>query len=105
MTAGLIERVLMEYPNSVAVSAIKQEGLNALTNCLAQHLVKWRQHGYWLIPQSEGTRIAEIYDHGEVVRVEYIDASVKIEGYVPWYLHGKLKQWSLKINELNENNS
>lgn len=93
---GLIKRVRTEYPDSVTISAATHQGLDALMERIARDLHKWRQPGQWLIPQSEGALIAEIHTHGEVTRLDYIEAAVRIEAMLPWFLHGKLERYALK---------
>ena len=94
--SGLVNRVVVEYPGSVVISAVMRKGLEALMERIGRCLHRWRQPGRWLIPQSQGPLIAEIHAMGEVTRVDYEDSVVRIEAMLPWFLHGKLQRFCLK---------
>jgi GTP-binding protein HflX len=72
-----------EYPNSVAISALKGDGINDLLTKVNQHLYElYSPITVWL-PYSEGGLISLIHEQGQIEREEHSQGGVRIYGKVP----------------------
>ncbi len=74
---GGVERVAVR-PGAVAVSAITQEGLDALLAAIDQRIAAGMELADYAIPPTDGARLAWLYQHGEVVERRDNDAAVHV---------------------------
>jgi GTP-binding protein HflX len=74
---GGVERVAVR-PGAVAVSAITQEGLDALLAAIDQRIAAGMELADYAIPPADGARLAWLYQHGEVVERRDNDAAVHV---------------------------
>jgi GTP-binding protein HflX len=72
-----------EFPNSVAVSALKGDGISDLLTLVNEHLYEMYTPITVYLPYSEGALISLIHEQGQVEREEHSQSGIKIYGKVP----------------------
>lgn len=90
---GLIERVLSQYPHSVAISAAKGEGIDSLLQEIASRLLADRQEVTFRIPQEEAALVSEIHREGYVQKTTYRGNYIYLVARVSEKLAGRLKTY------------
>lgn len=90
------ERILREYSDGVAISALTGEGLGELCFRLLNLLGDSREYIKVAIPQREGHILWEIYERGEVLRKSYEREDIVLEARVNKSLAHKLKAYIVK---------
>jgi GTP-binding protein HflX len=79
----VIQRAKNAFNASVAVSALKKEGLEGLINSILPHIASLMATVKIEIPQSDAKTLNLIYENGRVISREYKGDSVLIEAEVP----------------------
>jgi GTPase len=90
---GSGQRLRLEYPKTVAVSALTGEGLDRLAEMMMEELSRLRQQVHLRLPQSEYQLMSEIMEHGEVIQQEYEGNDILVEARVAPELIYKLKPY------------
>jgi GTP-binding protein HflX len=99
LVQGELEKLLAEWPNSVAISAQTGEGVPEL---LAR--IKDMCQGFLLpvvlaVPYAESHLVEECYRSGRVLSAEYQESAVLIRAEVSQKLHNKLQQYAVASQE------
>jgi GTP-binding protein HflX len=89
-----IQKLRMEYPRSVQVSALTGEGLNELFLAMMEVLKNQRQRIVLRLPQSEYHLIASALKEGTVFTQEYIENDVVIDVELPFLFAQQLHQYA-----------
>ena len=79
-----------EYPNAVALSARRGEGLLDLQNMVDEVLRKRMLHVDVLIPYSQSEIVALVHEHGFLELEEHNDQGTHIVGWLPLKLAGRV---------------
>jgi len=74
---------LENFPNAIAISALKGIGLPELLNIVSERLFSTFEHLRVMIPYQHGALISLFHELGQVERFEHVRGGVKIEGKVP----------------------
>lgn len=92
---------IANFPNSVAVSALKGIGLERLLEVIAHQLFETFVPFQVSIPYGEGAILALIYEHGHIEQVDHRLDSVNIRGSMPLRFFAQLQPFILqkKITE------
>jgi GTP-binding protein HflX len=88
---GLIERQMSRYGNAVAISALKQVGLEELIHKITVLLGKRTTAIHIFIPQDKIKLLYLIYNEGRVIKKTYRAGGVYIEAVVPVVVEERLK--------------
>jgi GTPase len=91
----LMETYLKRFPGSVAISALKGEGVARLVQALQEALSSWRLRSHFRISTSESALIAEIHRVGHVLELKYEGDDAIIVAHVPPELAHKLKRYAV----------
>lgn len=75
----LIRRLVAEFDNSVAISAITGEGMNDLMNAIVRQVKAVLGAVKILIPYSDQGLLQECYDFGRVQKAEYREDGIYVE--------------------------
>ena len=89
-----IQRLRMEYPRSVQVSALTGEGLNELFLSMMEVLKNRRQRIVLRLPQSEYHLVASALKEGTVFTQEYVENDVVIDIELPLLLAQQLHRYA-----------
>jgi GTPase len=87
------QRLRLEYPKTVSVSALTGDGLDRLAEMMMEELSRLRQQVHLRLPQSEYQLMSEIMEHGEVIQQEYEGNDILVEARVAPELIYKLKPY------------
>lgn len=90
---GLIDRVLSQYPHSVAISAAEGKGLDVLFQEIGSQLLADRKNVTFRIPQEEAALVSDIHREGQVQKTSYRGNYIYIQAYVSDKLAGRLKAY------------
>ncbi|MCL5429057.1 MAG: GTPase HflX [Chloroflexi bacterium] len=77
------QRVLEDFENAVAISALRGQGLEALLAAVGRKLYETLSPLDVLLPYEQGALIALFHEQGQVDRVEHTRKGVEIQGRVP----------------------
>ncbi len=90
---GMINRMRILYPKSVAISALNKTGFDELIDQMIQELNKRRTVVNLRIPQSEYHKVSEVMRLGNILKQDYEENDVIIRVDLPQSLAGKLKKY------------
>ncbi len=90
---GLVDRCLIQYPQSVAISAATGVGIDQLFQEIVSRLRARRREVNFRIPQEEASLIAEIYKGGQVLETTYRGNYIHIKSIVSEKVAGRLKEY------------
>jgi GTP-binding protein HflX len=93
---GRAKQALVSFPNSVAISASKGDGINELLRKVNQRLYENYATITVHLPFEEGAFIALFHDQGQVERVEHSSSGVTIQGRVPGWLLSHFRPFEIK---------
>lgn len=82
---------LATFPNSVAISALKGQGMNDLLRLVEEELFEKYQKVTVRLPYREGQLISLFHDQGQVAYVEHTRGEVLIQGSLPGRLMARFK--------------
>lgn len=92
-TPDVVERLKHLYPHTVAISALKQIGLEELFSAMEQELAKQRATYLLRIPQSEYAVASEVMRLGNILEQEYEENDLLLKVTLPLKVVDKLKQY------------
>ena len=74
---------LLRLENSIAVSALQHDGLDALLTLIQNVLAANYADITLLIPYDKANLVATVYDRGQVLKIDYIPEGISIEATMP----------------------
>ena len=80
---GSAREAMDEFPNAVAISALKSEGISDLLRAVQEQLFEMYTPLEVLLPYKEGKLISLFHTQGEVERIEHGSKGVMIQGRIP----------------------
>ena len=87
---------LVQYPSSVAISALTGEGIPKLLEVVNRHLYEDYTPITVRLPYQEGSLIALFHDQGQVVRVEQVHGGTVLAGRLPGRLLARYQPFVVK---------
>lgn len=90
---GLVDRCLIQYPQSVAISAATGVGIDQLFQEIVSRLRAKKRAVNFRIPQEEASLISEIYSGGQVLETTYRGNFIHIKSIVSEKVAGRLKDY------------
>ena len=90
----ILQKFKIEYPHTVAISALHKTGFDTLLHSMIEELNKKRKLITFKIPQSEYSIVSEVLRVGNVQSQVYEENDVIITAVVPAALAGKLKKYT-----------
>lgn len=101
-------RVLQNFPKSVAISAINGTGIRDLLHLMQEELFEAYSAIHVRLPYKEGALISLFHELGQVERIEHERGGVIMQGRIPGRLLAQYSTWQVKQNgnksmELEEN--
>ncbi|GAB4565824.1 MAG: GTPase HflX [Anaerolineales bacterium] len=92
------ERVLQNFPKSVAISALTGTGIENLLMLVQEELFEAFEPIGVRLPYKEGSLISLFHELGQVERVEHERGGVVIHGSIPGRLVAQFAPWKIKPN-------
>ena len=92
------DRVLENFPKSIAVSALKGTGMADLLRLVQEELFEAFEPIGVRLPYKEGALISLYHELGQVDRVEHERGGVVIHGSLPGRLLAQFANWRIKAN-------
>lgn len=89
-------QVLKEFPNAVAISALKGDGISDLLEKVNEQLYASLLPMNVSLPYQEGALIAQYHELGQVDMIEHTSTGVKIRGRIPGRLLGYYRPFESK---------
>ncbi len=89
--SGLATRLVAEFPNSVAISALTGAGFNDLQKALLKQVQELLASVTALIPYSHQHLLQDCYDFGRVKKAEYRDDGILVEAELVAEMRHKLE--------------
>ena len=80
---GAARHALQEFPNAVAISALRKEGISDLLRAVQKQLFEMYTPLEVLLPYQEGKLISLFHTQGEVEVIEHGSMGVMIQGRIP----------------------
>lgn len=93
---GMINRLRILYPKSVAISALNKTGFDELQDQMLQELNRRRTVVQLRIPQSEYQKVSEVMRLGNILQQDYEENDVLLRVDLPQSLAGKLKKYIIE---------
>lgn len=87
---SIAEALTQKYQESVAISALKKENLDKLTDKLSSLLLNWVSSVELLIPHNKMALLDLIYKEGNVLKTQYNEKGVQVKAQIPLALKKKL---------------
>ncbi len=80
---GAARQAMTDFPNAVAISALRREGISDLLAAVQRQLFDRYTSLEVLLPYREGKLISLFHNQGEVERIEHGSQGVLIQGRIP----------------------
>lgn len=90
---ALLYKLRLQYPRTVAISALNKTGFDDLEEMMIQELSKQRSIVMLRIPQSNYSAVSEVMRAGNILSQDYEDNDVLLQVDIPKALAGKLKKY------------
>lgn len=87
-----VDKMIREFDNGVAISALKKEGLDKLIGMIKGRLAQYMTIVKVEIPASDTKTLKIIHENGLIISKKYNGSFVMIEAEVPVMLAGRLKK-------------
>jgi GTP-binding protein HflX len=94
-TQGTINRLKLQFPNSIQISALNKTGFDQLLARIVEELSNWRRRMFLRIPQKDYAVISEIRKLGHIVLEEYEENDVLLEAEIPPALAGRISPYEV----------
>ncbi len=91
---------LADFPNSVAISALKGLGINYLLESISRRLFESFSPVSVRLPYKEGALISMFHELGQIDKLEHTRGGVTIEGKIPDRLIARYKPFISKSNPI-----
>lgn len=89
----MVKKLRLQYPKTVAISALKRTGLDDLEAIMIEELSKQRKRVHLRIPQSDYAVVSEVMRVGNILSQDYAENDVVMHVDLPGALAGKLKRY------------
>lgn len=89
----VVESLVEDWPNSVAISARSGEGIDLLMAHLTGQIRTLLGHICAVVPYSEASLIQDCYDYGRVLRLDYREEGIFIEAELVKEMREKLDKY------------
>ncbi len=89
----MIDRVRFKYPKTVAISALKEEGFDRLTDLMIQEIGSLRKKVHLRIPQSQYAFLNEVMKEGRLISREYEENDILVEIEIPASLERRVAHY------------
>lgn len=89
------DRLVKQYPPSVAISAQNRSGIDGLFSALVKHFDQRWKTIHVLIPHSRSDLVAQLHENGKIAKIKYLVKGIKIEAQVLPNMVGKFSQFEL----------
>lgn len=86
----MLSRLRVEYPKTVAISALEGTGFKELFDLMMEQIEALRKKVKLRIPQSEYSLVSELMREGRVISLEYEENDVLMEVEIPTALERKV---------------
>lgn len=86
----MIDRLKLQYPKTVAISALKQEGFDLLQELMIFEIAKLRKLVKLRVPQSHYALVSELLREGKVSSLDYEENDILLEVEIPRILEKKV---------------
>lgn len=93
---------LMDFPLSVAISALKGDGIKDLLHLIREELYESYSPIHVRLPYKEGALISLFHELGQVERIEHERGGVVMQGRIPGRLLAQYAAWHVKPNQAEE---
>lgn len=93
---AMLNRMRIKYPKTVAISALKKQGLEDLQDAMVQELSKQRKSLWLRIPQASYHIVSEVVRSGHVMTQEYEENDILLHVDIPIVLANKLKHYHVE---------
>jgi len=90
-----LRRIVADWPNSVAISAVTGEGMNDLQEAIKRMVQELLGTVKVLIPYAHQYLLQECYDFGRVLKEEYREDGIFVEAELVSEMRHKLAQYEL----------
>ena len=91
-----LRRIVADWPNSVAISAVTGEGMNDLQAAIKRMVQELLGTVKVLIPYSHQNLLQECYDFGRVLKEEYREDGIFVEAELVSEMRHKLAQYAIE---------
>jgi GTPase len=93
--------ILQDFPQSVAISALKGTGISDLLHLVREELYEAYTPIHVRLPYKEGALISLFHELGQVERIEHERGGVVMQGRIPGRLLAQFAPWHAKGNNGN----
>ncbi|RYG48397.1 GTPase HflX [bacterium] len=90
-----VNRIVAEWPNAVAISAMTGEGMDDLMRLMVKQVRELLGAVKVLLPYSHQDWLQECYDFGRVLKVEYREDGIYVEAELIDEMRGKLESYAV----------
>ncbi|MEZ4637529.1 MAG: GTPase HflX [Caldilineaceae bacterium] len=94
-TAAWLETAKTDYPNAIAISALRGAGVDELLNFIDERLRQDMVHVRILIPYQNGDLVSLFHQYGHVEQEEYTGEGTIMEGRMPTSMAGRFADYWL----------
>jgi GTP-binding protein HflX len=92
-----IERLLHDYPNSIAISALRGANLDGLLKKIEENIADFVVEISFVLPHDKMGLVDFIYREGRVEKIAYEADGIHIKAHLPQVTAEKLKKEKIKI--------
>jgi GTPase len=89
--------IAAQYPQSLAISAIKGAGIRELLELMQKELYEKLIPIHVKLPYQQGQLISLFHETGQVERIEHGHGAVEIHGKIPGRLSAQFSEWQVKV--------
>jgi GTPase len=98
----IVEHLLDEWPNSVAISAKTGKGIPELMQALVRQVQDLLGRVNALVPYSESSMVQDCYDYGRVLKLDYREDGIYVEAELVKEMRAKLARYEIEPSGGNE---
>jgi GTP-binding protein HflX len=89
-----IDRLVAEFPNSVAISAKTGRGIPDLLHLVKENIQNMLGLVEAIVPYSESALVQECYDYGRVLEAEYKEDGIHVRAELVAEMRDRLKRYA-----------
>lgn len=91
-----LQNLILQVPNSVYISAAKKEGISHLMDRIVETIKSLVAEMNLAIPYSRSDLVAQCYEYGRVISVDYQPEAIMVHAEIAKSLAGRLSQYAVQ---------
>ncbi len=95
---SILMKFRAEYPRTVAISALTQEGISELIELMTQEVSKLRKVVHLKIPQSDYALVSQLLREGNIMHSDYEENDILLTVEIPFQIEHLVKKYQRNVD-------